>query len=127
MSSWRFPLLHPPVLNIVERMPRKEPELKTVALQPLLDPPGPKPIVRGDCLSGGFNENRPCQWSSCRYHLSGEKASCALDVADEGEHSLEEVMEYMADDVSRERIRQIEATALRKLKENGSLLEYKKD
>lgn len=80
-------------------------------------PEGPAPEVRGDCLPGGINEVRPCRWITCRYHLShSEKASCALDVADEGGLTLEEVGELMG--VTRERIRQIEEIALRKVRKS---------
>lgn len=72
------------------------------------------PRIRGDCLAGGFNEARPCLVTQCRHHLSGIDHSCALDVADEGEHTLEEVAEIM--NLSRERIRQLEWRALRKLR-----------
>lgn len=40
--------------------------------------------------------------------------SCALDVADEGSHMLEEVGDIMH--ISRERVRQLESKALRELK-----------
>ncbi len=36
-----------------------------------------RPRVRGDCLPGGCNEQRPCPWVGCRYHL-------ALDVNADG-------------------------------------------
>jgi hypothetical protein len=73
------------------------------------------PRIRGDCLAGGFNEARPCQATQCRYHLSSSPTqTCALDVADAGEHTLEEVADIM--NLSRERIRQLEWRALRKLR-----------
>lgn len=87
----------------------------------------PRPRKRGDCLNGP----RPCPYVSCRYHLHldvrGEhfervaplppeemKETCALDVADRGESTLEAVGEIMG--VTRERIRQIEAIVLRRLR-----------
>lgn len=81
-----------------------------------LVPPDPstKPSLRGDCLEGGVNEARPCQWVTCRYHLYNKTHSCALDVADEGPNDLEVIGDIMG--LTRERIRQIEATALWRLK-----------
>ena len=81
-------------------------------LRPLL----PRPIVRGDCA----NVERPCPHIGCHYHLESNKTgeSCALDVADKGEHSLEEIGEIMG--VTRERVRQIEANALFKLSRRDS-------
>jgi hypothetical protein len=80
------------------------------------------PKTRGDCEDGP----RPCPWVSCRYHLAirnhgpievevvedwdDGRPTCALDVADEGEHTLEEVGEYL--DVSRVRVFQIEQMAI---------------
>lgn len=68
-----------------------------------------KPKTRGEC-EGGF---RPCPWVSCRYHLAisiaknnigsavrvlsdpddwtADTATCALDVAEEGEHGVREL------------------------------------
>lgn len=79
---------------------------------------GEKPKTRGDCLPGGLNEVRPCRHTWCKYHLVSTEASCTLDVADQGEHTLEEIAEIMGG-LSRERIRQIEETALRKLRQKG--------
>lgn len=76
----------------------------------------PPPRVRGDCLPGGSNEVRPCPWNTCRYHVEHPEVSCALDVADRGGATLEEVGEYIG--VTRERIRQIEAGLMLKLKKN---------
>lgn len=76
-----------------------------------------RPRVRADCLEGGQNEARPCRWKDCYYYLKHEKASCVLDIADEGGITLEEVSEVMG--VTRERIRQIETLALKKLARKG--------
>lgn len=93
-----------------------------------------RPQVRADCKDGA----RPCPWAGCRYHLGydvthggslkdqfpgrevipleGERGlpvTCALDVADKGEHTLAEVAEAL--NLTRERVRQIEKQALDKL------------
>ena len=88
-----------------------------------------RPVTRGDCLSGGINEMRPCPWVSCRHHLalgvdehtgnikinhpdidvSDMRTTCALDVADDGGTTLDGVGALM--NLTRERIRQIELTA----------------
>jgi hypothetical protein len=89
--------------------------------------PGPLPATRGECLAGGSNEARPCQFIQCRHHLGagaiGNSETCSLDVADAGEHTLEEVAALLAYEepnkwsrtgsaaVTRERIRQIELEA----------------
>jgi hypothetical protein len=134
-ALFRLPLLHPPVW----REPvRREPVPKPIPII-VKEPDGPRPMKREDCLTGGANAQRPCRWHSCRYHLSSTTTAgreiptepgvlnptCALDVADRGEHSLEEVGEILG--VTRERIRQIEAVALAKLKKKGILLEFRKD
>ena len=71
-------------------------------------------------MEGGSNEARPCPYGACRYHLDENPtgASCALDVACEGPHHLEEVGAILM--VTRERVRQIEAKALWKLKRRDS-------
>lgn len=76
-----------------------------------------RPRTRGECLPGGSNAVRPCQWSSCFYFLGHEKASCVLDVADQGGMTLEEVGSVFG--LTRERIRQIESAALQKLSKRG--------
>ncbi len=87
-----------------------------------------RPETRGECLPGGAYEARPCPYLACRHHLGVEVSSvgaltetgaeaCSLDLADEGERTLEEVAGMLA--VSRERIRQIEAAALAKLERAG--------
>jgi hypothetical protein len=79
------------------------------------------PVVRGLC----DELPRPCPRWACRYHLFGEikdghetEQSCALDIADEGEHTLQEVGETLG--ITRERVRQIESRALRKLRRRGT-------
>jgi hypothetical protein len=85
-----------------------------------------QPRYRSDCIDGP----RPCPWIGCRYHLGwevsesgslvemwpgdGPPQSCALDVADAGGHTLEEIGAVMG--VTRERVRQIEDVALVKLR-----------
>lgn len=82
-----------------------------------------RPRTRGDCINGP----RPCPWVSCRHHLFWELLqrrlvetpldcvwSCALDVADAGEHTLEEIGELFG--LTRERIRQIETMAFDRVK-----------
>ena len=96
-----------------------------------------RPQTRGECLKGGSNEERPCPWITCKWHLYVEfsdhgreeidvatmKHSCLLDIADDGGMTLEEIGEMMK--LTRERIRQIEAVALKKLEKRGySLKQY---
>lgn len=93
-----------------------------------------RPVTRADCLPGGKNEQRPCPWVNCIHHLAleveeetgsikiprpdretwGTPRTCALDVADEGTHTLEEVGELL--NVTRERMRQLEMKALKKVR-----------
>lgn len=94
-----------------------------------------RPVQRKDCLDG----IRPCPYVACRHHLfldvdprSGSirlnypdkqvwdlDESCALDLAHDGkELTLEEVGEIIG--VTRERIRQIENIALKRMKNNGT-------
>ena len=93
-----------------------------------------RPRSRADCLAGGCNEERPCPWVSCRYHLFLEvnpetgslklvfpdcepwdlEETCTLDVADRGGVTLEEVGEIL--NLTRERIRQVEVRGLLRLK-----------
>src|SRR6266550_3081919 len=90
-----------------------------------------KPKTRADCVSGP----RPCLFVSCKYNLYldvnpetgsiklnfpdkeiGELAyTCALDVAEKGGITLEEVGEIM--NLTRERIRQVETRGLLKVRE----------
>lgn len=93
-----------------------------------------RPKTRGECCDGP----RPCPWVSCKYnlfldvertgsikfnfrHLEPEEMveSCVLDIADKGGVILNDVGRAM--NVTRERIRQLEAAAIRKLKRNPNL------
>ncbi len=96
-----------------------------------------RPRTRGDCDHFG----RPCPYVGCRYHLYLEvrektgaiklrfpgkepadlEESCALDAAEEGGMTLSAIGQRM--NLTRERIRQIERIALRKLAEVGLNLE----
>jgi hypothetical protein len=88
-----------------------------------------KPRLRSECAEGP----RPCPFVSCKYHLYIDVSartgaiklnfpdlevwelgeSCALDVADRGGTTLEDVGAIM--NLTRERIRQVEVKALAKL------------
>jgi hypothetical protein len=90
----------------------------------------PRPTTRAECKQGP----RPCPFVSCKHHLyldvnpeTGSiklnfpdlevwemKETCALDVADRGGVTLEEVGEIL--NLTRERIRQVEVRGLLKLK-----------
>jgi hypothetical protein len=96
-----------------------------------------RPKTRGDCE----NMPRPCPWLSCRHHLalvvnvtrfsqqavrspfagvmegdlSEMKQTCSLDVADDGEHTLEEVADVMG--VTRQRVEAIEHVAQQRARE----------
>lgn len=101
-----------------------------------------RPRTRGDCLPGGCNAERPCPFVTCKYHLCLDvnpetgsitinfpsrepwdiPATCALDVADAGALTLDEVGEMT--NLTRERIRQIEVRGLLKIKrEHGHELD----
>lgn len=89
-----------------------------------------RPKTRADCAGGA----RPCPWVSCTKHLyldvnpatgtikfnfpdrdfDALRATCSLDVADDGSHTLEEVGEFM--NLTRERVRQVEVRGLFALK-----------
>jgi hypothetical protein len=68
-------------------------------------------------VEDGVNACRPCPWVSCRYHLEHEIESCALDVADKGAKTLQEVAGYLG--VSFQRVAYIEERAVRRLKQGG--------
>ena len=85
----------------------------------------PRPTRRHQCLSGGYNAERPCPYLSCRHHLAVQVAdngalkvqndwedmvyTCALDVADRGGLRLEQLSTIMG--ATREWIRQLEIAA----------------
>lgn len=89
-----------------------------------------RPKTRAECAAGP----RPCPWFGCRYHLGIDvnprngsikfnfpdrdldelDETCALDVADRGRHSLDEVGAFM--NIRRERVRQIEVGAGEKIR-----------
>lgn len=95
-----------------------------------------RPRTRADC-KGGL---RPCPWVSCSAHLYLDvnpktgtiklnfpdlevdelTVTCALDVADQGPHSLEETGDLM--NLTRERVRQVELHGLWKLRPAVSIL-----
>ena len=128
--------------KIRRRRRRTRPRSKTIAMKRLtreelrvgamMYPPVdiPRPTTRAECRE----EMRPCPWVACKHHLyldiNPETGSikinfpdlepwelqhtCALDVAERGGITLEEVGEIM--NLTRERIRQVEVRGLLKLK-----------
>lgn len=93
-----------------------------------------RPRTRAQCKDGA----RPCLYVSCKHHLyldvnpeTGSvkvnfpdkevwelEETCALDVAERGGITLEEVGVIL--NLTRERIRQLEVTALQKLKDDSA-------
>ena len=79
--------------------------------------PNEPPRTRGECAA----LPRPCPFPGCRHHLAADSRggvpflySCALDVADDGAHSLEEVGEILGMDPAV--VREIEVGALRTIR-----------
>jgi hypothetical protein len=122
----------------VKRMTKRELEIGRL-LYPEHD--YEKPRTRSECVDG----IRPCPYVSCKHHLFLDVSSrtgaiklnfpdlevwemsetCALDIADRGGTTLEEVGAIM--NLTRERIRQVEVKALAKLdalKEMMALRDY---
>lgn len=105
---------------------RRQLERDAKKLGPKERGPEQRPRCRGDCVDGP----RPCPHVGCRYHLALDvsaktgslhlirpetpveemTASCALDVADDGPHTLEQVAGVF--NVTRERGRQLETSAI---------------
>lgn len=94
------------------------------------DDGSPRPLKRGECEQGV----RPCPFVLCRYNLyldvRGDGvlrvnfpdkepdemlASCALDMAEDGPRTLDQVAALMG--MSKERARQLEVSALEKLRD----------
>jgi hypothetical protein len=110
----------------VKRMTKRELEIGRL-LYPEHD--YEKPKMRSECVDGA----RPCPFVSCKHHLYLDVSArtgaiklnfpdlevwemtetCALDIADRGGTTLEEVGAIM--NLTRERIRQVEVKALAKL------------
>lgn len=126
-ASVREPLRKPARPSAVPRLLTAA-ELSVIAAEPV-DGVEERPRTRGECADG----ERPCPFVSCRHHLYLEVTrktgtiklnfpdlevhemgeTCALDVADRGSHSLDEIGEVM--NLTYERTRQIEEQALRRL------------
>jgi hypothetical protein len=90
-----------------------------------------RPKSRSECKDG----ERPCPYVACKHHLyldvnprtgsikfnfpglelADMKETCALDIADRGAITLEEIGEIM--NLTRERVRQLEQSALEKVQE----------
>ena len=128
--------------KVRRRRRRSRPRSRTIAMKrltreelrvgALMFPPVQieRPVERTTCRA----EARPCPWVACKHHLyldvnpvTGSikinfpdlepwelKETCALDVAERGGITLEEVGEIM--NLTRERIRQVEVRGLTKLK-----------
>ncbi len=122
----------------VKRMTKRELEIGRM-LYPETD--YYKPATRAECAEGA----RPCPYVSCQHHLFLDVSSrtgaiklnfpdlevwemnesCALDIADRGGTTLEDVGAIM--NLTRERIRQVEVKALAKLealKDMSSLRDF---
>ncbi|GAC1606276.1 MAG: hypothetical protein NVS4B10_20330 [Myxococcales bacterium] len=103
-----------------------EPELQAL----ITELEATRPKTRADCVEG----QRPCPYVSCKYNLYVDvnprtgsvkmnfpdkelweiKDTCALDVADRGGITLEDVGDIM--NLTRERVRQLETRGLTKLR-----------
>ena len=116
----------------VKRMTKRELQIGTL-LYP--EPVEGRPATRGECVDG----QRPCPFAACKYHLYLDvlpktgaiklnfpdlevwelRESCALDVADRGGTTLENVGVLL--NLTRERIRQFETLALARIARVGAM------
>ena len=140
----------PPEISrkVRRRRRRTRPRSKTIAMKrltreelrlgALMYPPVdiPRPTTRAECRE----EMRPCPWVACKHHLyldiNPETGSiklnfpdlepwemqhtCALDIAEAGARTLEELGEIT--NLTRERVRQLEVRGLLKLKNRAVVL-----
>lgn len=92
-------------------------QAKRDAAPPRREGPRRLPLTRGDCLDGP----RPCPYIECRHHMLADLPdddmvdghTCSLDSAVLGPMILEDVARVLG--VTRERIRQIEDKAIKRL------------
>jgi len=130
-DMWNFAPAHKAKTISIDRMPKREIERGRIEAQN--DAEYQRPRTRGECLQGE-NAQRPCPYASCKHHLYLDVSqrtgalrlnypqlevwdlpeTCALDVADRGGVTLEEVGTLL--NLTRERIRQLETQGLAKLK-----------
>ncbi len=117
-----------PRTKLARRLTKEEKKL-SIQLDPWMHEEMPK--TRAECNYG----HRPCPYVRCRYNLYLEvkpngslqenwkfapnemRESCALDISEKGEHTLDQVGEYL--NLTRERVRQLQRDALEKLRESG--------
>ena len=116
----------------VRQMTKREIEIGRL-LFPVDEEAPARPQTRAECVDGP----RPCPYVSCKYHLYLDvhprtgaiklnfpdieveemKESCALDVADRGGVQLQELGALT--NLTRERVRQLEVKACRKIENSG--------
>jgi len=110
--------------------------LRVLQQRKMQSPPVPpywRPKTRGDCLE----LPRPCPYVGCRHHLMLDakssslklyvdepdmmRATCSLDLADEGPKTLEEIAEILG--ITKERVRQMEEEAMASITAQADYLE----
>lgn len=122
-------------------------ELKSIGFSE--DIAAERPKTRAECKDGP----RPCPWVGCKHHLALDVnpvtgaiklnfpngrdpgtddvdfdamvETCALDVADKGEHVLEDVGGAL--NLTRERVRQIEEAMLARMEDDRKLADHYAD
>lgn len=121
-------------------MPRSEKEAQEILASEITEK-YPEDVIRPRTRNDCRQEPRPCPFVSCRYHLYLDTRpegsivinhpriepedlypSCALDVADVDSSTLEEIGKIL--NITRERVRQIEAATLRKLRKHGNKVNW---